>query len=114
MYLEITYEQASARHPELVAEIMDKLSKGKSREKGSPPESLTWGYYWGVTVQSFTLGQLLSGKGPPVETRTLEERTSCALKGSKGRWHGVSWPKDGIRPVPREVMDNMKPWSGDQ
>ena len=113
MYLEIPYETALARHPELVAEVMATLAKGKSREKGSPPESLTWGYYWGVTVQSLSFAQMIRGE-VPVETRSLEQRTSCALKGSKGRWYGVAWPKDGIRPVPQEVMDNMKPWSGDQ
>ena len=107
MYLEITYETAMARHPGLVAEIMALLAKGKSKERGSAPESLTWGYSWGLSFRSVTLGQMLKGD-QPTEDRTLDERIHCVLVARKGRWHGAAGPSNGFHPVPAEVMANME------
>lgn len=107
MKLDITYSTALERHPKLVQSIMDKLAMGKSKERGSAPESLTWRYDWGVSCKSATLAQLCRGERP-VETRTLDERIHCVLTASKGRWSGSAGEIHGFHPVPVEVMAYMR------
>ena len=107
MYMDITPETAMTRHPELVAEVMAILAKGKSKERGSAPETLTWRYSWSLSIKSISLGQMLNGEQPQ-ETRTLDERIHCVLVGGKGRWSGCAGPIDGLHPVPPEVMAKMQ------
>lgn len=108
MYLEIPYETALACHPKLVQVVMDKLARGKSKERGSAPESLKWGYTWSLSVKSITLSELLKGV-QPTETRTLDERIHCGLIASKGRWRETAfYMGTGMHPVPPEVMATME------
>jgi hypothetical protein len=109
MYTEISYETALARHPALIQIIMDDLARGKSKERGSAPETLRWRYIWALSVQSYTFHQILKGEVKE-ETRSLEERISCGLQGTKGRWTGTTWgdvSNGCIRPLPPEIMATM-------
>lgn len=103
MYLEITYETALACHPKLVTVLMDRLARGKSKERGSAPETMKWGYSWGELVQGCSLDQLLRGERP-VETRPLEERIRWGLTASKGRWKDSAQYMGPPAPVPPEVL----------
>lgn len=108
MYLRIPYETALACHPKLVQVVMDKLARGKSKERGSAPETLEWGYSWSLSVKCITLSEMLKGV-KPVETRTLDERIHCGLTGSKGRWKETAfYMGTGMHPVPPEVMATME------
>lgn len=123
MYLEITYETALACHPKLVTVLMDRLARGKSKERGSAPETMKWGYSWGELVQGCSLDQLLRGERP-VETRPLEERIRWGLTASKGRWKDSAqymgprprsrprcWPprRPASSPHPRSRTPSSKP-----
>lgn len=76
------------RHPEEVNEVLIKLRSGKSKEKNSKAEDLSWSYEW---------AEWIDGKEPEIDLtqkfsikkylQSQFSRIAIILRASKNRWH---------------------------
>ena len=104
MQLEISFDSAKTRFPDLVAEILDKLRSSSSKEKSSRPEDLVWYINWCQEIKSYTFGEFLervqsSPLEPEIPDLTEEGVRShlgnsiiWSIKGKIRRWTGTSQP----------------------
>jgi hypothetical protein len=112
MQVEISYEEAAARYPKQVAEIIANLRKGKSVQKNADPSALSYTLDWGERIQAYTFNDLMQGK----ETRSPEPNSfeqywegvksripTISLRASIKRWWG--WADTHITEHPQEVHD---------
>lgn len=108
MNVVIDYETALARHPNEVAAVRAMLARSRSKDRDCDPTHYVWTYFWGISGQSFSMGDLLAGN-LPTETRSLEARigsvTLCAHKGRKYGYtrYAYDYARDGAAGLPPEV-----------
>lgn len=90
----ISYEEAFARHPKEVEQIILKLRRGKSKARLLPAQELQWSYECCVRIDgSGSLADLLAGNIPKKKELSLEDqvqdevsRTGTMLMANHGRW----------------------------
>ena len=95
MEYQIDYATMQARHPEAVAEVMEKLSKSTSKEKGRKPEELRWSYSWSTEI---------TGR----DKNTVEDiirRSRFSVQGRAGRWWGYA---TADVPCPPEIRKQLE------
>lgn len=108
MNVVIEYETALARHPAAVAEVMKAIARSRSKDRDCDPTHFQWTYLWCLSVQSFSMSDLLAGN-LPTETRPLEARIcGLSLSAEKGRKYARSetvydYTRDGAEALPPEV-----------
>jgi hypothetical protein len=76
MQIQISYDQVSKDNPDVVAALVAKIRRGKSRDKDTDPSGWTWSYNWGVRVAAVSPREMVSGhlcvKPASAETRADE------------------------------------------
>lgn len=102
----VSYTDALTRFPKEVEKILRSLSRSKSREKDSSPESLNW-YFCGLLADNGRGGSLPHALGVRTSQASVADRIrGCVLGASKGRWEGRS--KTEISPTPPEVISHCE------
>lgn len=79
------------RFPTQVKEVMEKLKKGKSKEKGRSERTIDWHLSWAEMIQPMSINEILSGKN--FEDPSTEDRikaSSVTLFGKINRWQGYA------------------------
>ncbi len=109
----ITYQLALERHPDHVANVLAQLQNGKSKEKGTAPESFEWSYLTAERIEgdcSFQ-GMINRIKNPPPPP-TLQQRIQNRLKNittylhaKKGHWQGYC--EQPLETLPPEVIQQV-------
>lgn len=93
--IRISYEEVIQRYPALVAEIENKLRRGRSKEKNRPLQELDWWIYWCTCVK---------------DNAVVEER--WCLQATKGRWWGKS--TESVDNPPKELTDELARWESER
>lgn len=96
MKVNTTYEIVKSSFPNEVQIIIEKLRKGKSKEKNSDPNELTWYFNWGIYIRD--------------NNHVLEnalENACYSLHAKKKRWWG------GVRlyKIPDQVREAVEQYS---
>lgn len=110
----ISYEEALARYPIHVQEVVEKLRSGTSIHKNAAPSELDWKLSWCVRGEALpaheAIAKALAERQSPRPELTDDEivadfrsRTSACLAASKGRWSGISGSKVEDFPPEMEI-----------
>jgi hypothetical protein len=117
----IAYEVILQRYPESVNKIMQKLQKGKSKEKNSKPEEFEWCFDCSVEGRAYQFNDILNAQADRAkeDAMTIEQklkdyasRCHVYISASKGRW----WGSDNTRiTIPPEIIEaQRKQYEADQ
>ena len=91
MEVKIPYDEIKSRYPKAVDEIMKKLEAGKSKERGSKAEDLTWNINWWTWIE------------PDNETR------SWSVGASKSRWKVSCSTRGTNEDFPKDLVEKYTP-----
>lgn len=120
MQVDVDFENAQKRHPELVQQIMDKMNSGSSRAVGDPPESFTWRYTFMLSMQAMSFQEMLdeaekkAKEGRPTpenvtpvaeRVENLRERVVVYLEMKRG---STAWKAD--QEIEDEVPPEVEAW----
>lgn len=104
MQISVPYKEMLKRHPKQVEEVLNKLSKSKSKDKDLDPNNYTWEYFWAISVLPINIQTLLETGKFTADNRLLEERiVGLEIRATKER----KWARclTEITPIPQEVFD---------
>ena len=101
--IDVNYQTAMSRHPELVAEIVGKLRSSTSQNKNVTQEQMRWGYDWGEFISRTSDCFVKTSPAKMLNSRI--KRTVVTFWGSIGHWRGFA--AGIITPVPVEIIKKM-------
>ena len=63
MEITISYEEMKKRYPEIIKEFIEKLRKGKSKERLSDEKELTYKFSWGIAGKACSFNEIINNLG---------------------------------------------------
>lgn len=84
--LDIPYEVALTRHPEVVNACIDQVRAGKSKDKNTDPATWRWTYSWGTRVEATTLERLLRDGPKEWSKMNVDQRVKDQVMRSLPVW----------------------------
>ena len=111
MKITLSYQEALAKHPEAVAQVLAKQASSRGKLRNTAPEQLPWSYSHSLVVQgrAFSLTDLQAGVGIKRPELTAAERLgerlaniSACLCVESGRTY---WSASHFSVIPEEIVD---------
>ena len=101
MKLPLSYEDALAKHPDEVAEVIAQMRKSRSKFRNSDPSAWKWSYDWGERIEGGAMSAAdLFKPQKPKPVLSLEERVEDCLRRCEVNLCG----NGGYAPVSSDVI----------